>query len=95
MIDTEKVAEKIIKIILIIAGLSIVFFIVSTFFPSPKEGSILQALILLPVIPIIMGIVILFKLRSASILPPFLRIIGWIIFFLWILSFFIDNPFRR
>jgi len=88
---------KIIKIILIMAGFSLVFLVVSPFFFSPKEGSTLETLLLAPVIPVIMAIVILVALgrsRYDTILPSPLRIIGLILFILWVLSFFIDNPFR-
>jgi len=94
---TEKMAEKAIKIILVIAGLSLIFLVVSPFFLSPEEGSTLETLMLIPVIPIIMTAVILVLLsrsRYDTILPPSLRVIGFIIFILWILSFFVDNPFR-
>lgn len=50
---------------------------------------------LIPAIPVIMAIVILVALgrsRYDTILPSPLRIIGLILFVLWILSFFIDNP---
>ncbi len=92
---TEKMAEKAIKIILVIAGLSLIFLVVSPFFLSPEEG--LETLMFIPVIPIIMATVILVLLsrsRYDTILPLSLRVIGFIIFILWILSFFIDNPFR-
>ena len=94
---TEKMAEKAVKIILVIAGLSLIFLVVSPFFLSPEEGSTLETLMLIPVIPIIMAAVILVLLsrsRYDTILPLSLRVIGFIIFILWILSFFIDNPFR-
>lgn len=97
MDKTEKIAENAIRIILIIAGFSLVFVIVSRFFISPEEGSTLETLMLMSVIPIIMAAVILVALgrsRYDTILPPYLRIISLIIFFLWILSFFIENPFR-
>lgn len=87
-------AEKIIKIILIIAGISLIFLILSTFFPSPEEGSMLEIILLIPIIPVIIGAIILFKLRSDITLPFPLRIIGFVIFILWILSFFVENPFR-
>jgi len=90
-------ATKIIKIILIIAGFSLVFLIVSPFFFSPEEGSALETLVLIPVIPVIMAVIILVALgrsRHDIILPSSLRIIGLILFILWILSFFVDNPFR-
>ena len=73
-----------------------VFLVVSPFFLSPEKGSALETIVLMPVIPIIMAAVILVLLgrsRYDTILPPPLRIIGLVIFFLWILLFFIDNPF--
>jgi len=88
---------KIIKIILITAGFSLVFLILSPFFFSPEEGSTLENLLLIPAIPVIMAMVILVALgrsRYDTMLPSSLRIIGLILFILWILSFFIDNPFR-
>ena len=99
--DTDKIAKKAIKIILITAGISLAFLIISPFFISPEEGSTLETLMLIPVIPIIMAAVILVVLarsdmfsHSDTFLPPYLRVIGLILFGLWILSFFIDNPFR-
>ena len=70
------------KIVLIIAGLSLVFFIVSSFFPSPKQGSTLEILLLIPTIPIIIGAIILVRNRSNLGVSPILRIIGFIIFIL-------------
>ncbi|MBI2639943.1 MAG: hypothetical protein HYW90_03610 [Candidatus Sungbacteria bacterium] len=98
----NKITEKAIKIILIIAGLSLIFLIVSPFFISTEEGSVLETLMLLLVIPIIMAAVILVVLTRSDMfsrggdtfLPPYLRVIGLILFGLWILSFFVDNPFR-
>lgn len=99
--DTDKIAKKAIKIILVTAGISLVFLIVSPFFISPEEGSTLETLMLIPVIPIIMAAVILVVLarsdmfsRGDTFLPPYLRVIGLILFGLWVLSFFVDNPFR-
>ena len=83
------------KVILIVAGLSVVFFLVSMLLPSPKEGSVLQMLMLIPVFPIIIGIMILVRHRSDMTIPPILRVIGLAFFLLWILSFFVDTPFRR
>lgn len=82
------------KIILIISGISLAFFITSTFLPSPEEGSIFEIIMLIPIFPIIIGIMILVQHRSDPTVSPVLRIIGFIIFILWILSFFIKNPFR-
>ncbi len=92
---------KAVKVLLIIAGLCLVFLIVAPFFISPEEGSSLNDLMLIPAIPVIMAAVMLVVLaRSDALLsheltlPPYLRIAGLIIFVLWIASFFIDNPFR-
>jgi len=85
---------KIIKIILGIAGLCLVFLIVSSFFISQEEGG---DFMLIPAIPVIMAIVILVALgrsRYDTILPSYLRIVGIILFMLWILSFLFENPFR-
>ena len=95
--DKNEMAEKAIKVILIIAGLSLAFLIVSPFFISPEEGSALETIMLIPVIPIVMAAVILVVLgrsRHETILSPSLRVVGLILFALWILSFFVDNPFR-
>ncbi|OHA79757.1 MAG: hypothetical protein A2675_04070 [Candidatus Yonathbacteria bacterium RIFCSPHIGHO2_01_FULL_51_10] len=99
--DTDEIAKKAIKIILVTAGISLVFLIISPFFISPEEGSTLETLMLIPIIPIIMAAVILVVLarsdmfsRGDPFLPPYLRVIGLILFGLWILSFFVDNPFR-
>jgi len=82
------------KIILIISGISLVFFTISMFLPSPGEGSTLETIMLIPIFPIIIGIIILVQHRSDLKVPLVLRIIGFIVFILWILSFFIKNPFR-
>lgn len=97
MNTSDKIAEKAIKFILVLAGFSLIFLILSPFFISPEEGSQLETLMLIPVIPIIMAGVILVVLSRShydTILSPTLRIIGFVIFILWIMSFFIDNTFR-
>lgn len=94
MNKSEEIAEKIIKIILIIAGASLFFVLVSSFLPPSEEGGILETLKLILIIPIIMGAMIVVARRSDLMFLPILRMIGLILFVLWILSFFIDNPFR-
>ncbi|MFA6404601.1 MAG: hypothetical protein WCW03_01210 [Candidatus Paceibacterota bacterium] len=89
--------EKIIKIILKVAGICLIFLIISPFFITPETGSTLETIMLIPVIPVIMAgviLVVLSRSRHDTILPPYLRVVGLILFGLWILSFFIDNPFR-
>ncbi|HEY4478787.1 MAG TPA: hypothetical protein VI981_00265 [Candidatus Paceibacterota bacterium] len=90
-------AEKIIQLIFILAGFCLIFLIVSAFFITAETGSTLETLLLISIIPVIMAgviFVILARTRYNTVLPPFLRVIGLILFALWIASFFVDSPFR-
>lgn len=71
--DTDKIAKKAIKIILVTAGISLVFLIISPFFISPEEGSTFETLMLIPVIPIIMVAVILVVLARSKLYRNLLK----------------------
>jgi len=87
-------SKKLLNAILITAAICLVFLVVSSYLISPAQGSTLETIMFLPTIPVVIGIVVLFRARNNITLPPYLRAIGWIIFVVWILSFFIDNGFR-
>lgn len=89
MDKSEKIAEVISNIILVIAGISLVFLIGSTLFISYEQGSILEKLTLLSAVAVIAGAIILVQRRSDTTLPRILRILGFILLVLWILSFVI------
>ena len=79
-------AEKIAKFILIIAGLSLLYFVAYLFLPLPsEEGNIWEMLSLIAMIPIIIGLILLVHMRNDYRIPRFLRIIGAILFIIFIL----------
>ena len=73
------------KIILIIAGLSLAFIVISVFVPY-SEGSVSETFIIILTLPILVGIIILVRNRSNPLVSLPLRIVGISLFIIWILS---------
>ena len=84
--NKEEIAEKIAKLVLIVAGLSLLYFVAYLVFPfSPEEGSIWETLSLISIVPIIIGFILLAHMRHDYRIPYPLRVIGAILFIIFIL----------
>lgn len=84
--NKENIAEKLTKIVLIAAGLSLLYFVAYLVLPLPsEEGNIWETLMLISTIPMIIGFILLAHLRNDYRIPYFLRIIGVIFFIIIIL----------
>lgn len=84
--NKENIAEKFKSILLIMAGLSLLYLVAYLALPFLSEaGGIWETFSLVSLIFIIIGAILLFYLRDDYKLPRFLRILGFILFIIFML----------